>query len=91
MNPIRFTQSFFSMMQNERSKKARKFKPGNCVMLRPAGIPMTVTMYVNKSTIGKGAFGELVCVTWGGINGKIKTAKFQEDMLQLFPYPEWKK
>ena len=69
---------------------ARKFKPGNSVMLKPVSIPMTVTMYVQKSSLGLGGQGDLVCVTWDESNGRIKTAKFQEDMLTLFPYPSWK-
>ena len=70
---------------------SRKFKPGDSVMQKPAGIPMTVTMYANKAPLADGRIGEIVCVTWAGISGRTRTAKFAEDMLLPFPFPEWTK
>lgn len=69
----------------------RKFKAGDCVMVKPAGIPMTVTMYANKAPLSDGRQGEIVCVTWAGIKGKTRTAKFSEEELVPFPYPQWTK
>ena len=66
-------------------KMARKFKPGNHVMLKKGGMPMTVTMYVNETNTEK----ETICVTWSTLDGKTKTARYPEDELVLFSKKEW--
>ncbi len=69
----------------------RKFKAGSHVMLKPAGIPMTVTMYADKNLDEKEIKnGEsIVCVTWLTLDGKVRTARYKENMLLPFPLKEW--
>ena len=64
---------------------AKKFRPGNHVMLKKGGIPMLVTMYTVKGE----NLPNTLCVTWTTLEGKTKTAKFHEDELVLFPRKEW--
>ena len=69
----------------------KKFKPGTHVMVKPYGIPMMVTMYADKhldpAAINAGE--ALVCVTWETLDGKVRTARFQEKLLMPFPLNEW--
>ena len=72
-------------------KMLRKFRAGSHVMVKPAGIPMTVTMYADKH-LGEDAIknGEaMVCVTWQTLEGKVRTARFKENILLPFPLTEW--
>jgi len=69
----------------------RKYKAGSHVMVKPAGIPMTVTMYADRhldtAAIKNGE--AIVCVTWQTLDGKIRTARFKENMLAPFPLNKW--